>query len=119
MGTLLVRMRKQDAVYWAPAGVNADTVETLATPVDLKVRMVVAEVTDFAGTVIDQTTKGSGHVYTGQGLAVGGYVRLGTVAGLSAPDVDPRTLSGAYRVRQTEVIPNLRNTQTLYYQTLE
>lgn len=110
---ILTRMRKQAAVYWAPAGLDRHGKATFAEAVQLDggVRWedVVEEFTDATTGAKELSNC---RVYVGEDLQVGGVLWLGTLASVTYL-TEPLRNEKAYRVRRFDSVPNIRATQFL------
>lgn len=107
---ILNRMRKQQAVYWAPAAPGDDGARTFAAPVQLRVRWEdkEQEVTDAAGTkFVSKTT-----VYTGEDVEPGGVLLLGTLFDV-LDAADPFANAGSVEIKRFDKFPTLRATDYL------
>jgi hypothetical protein len=81
--SLLVRMRKQYAVYWAPTGVGDDGEKTFAAPVELKVRWEGVKMLLRTDPLYkDNQTREV--VYVGQVVEMGGVLWKGRLAACPA-----------------------------------
>jgi hypothetical protein len=120
---LISRMRKQNAIYWPPAGVDdfgrvttSEPIElTLAGGVNNRVRWEdqVEEFKDGEGTL----QASNAVVYVGQlpgggEVAVGGFLWLGDRADLT-DEANPLNNEGAYPVRRVDKLPNLKASEFL------
>jgi hypothetical protein len=108
---IISSMRKQAAVYWAPAAADDFGVAGAVTPVDIACRWedTAEQFLDDENTVQVSRSK----VYTDRDIVPGGYLLLGTVAGLADPAAHPRTIQGAFIVHQFSKLPNLKASQFL------
>lgn len=106
--SIITRMRRQQAVYWALAGTDADGQPTWETPVQISVRWEdkAHEVGDKEG----ERQEPMGKVYVDRDVTIGGYLLKGPIT--SSLNSDPRA-AGAYRIESFEQLPNLRATETL------
>jgi len=109
---IITRMRKQTAVYWAAATNDGRGGFTFTTAVQINCRWqdVQEMFVDFEGREIMSTAK----VFPDRVLLNDSYLWLGTLASLTAPYTDPRTVANARQMKKFSQIPNLRNTETLY-----
>lgn len=121
--SLITRMRKQDAIYWPPAAVDAFGRKAVGALVELvqagsanyRVRWVdMAQ--EFVGPAGDRLVSRS-TVYVpllpdGSEVAVGGWLWLGVRANLTSETV-PADNPGAYPVQAFNRVPNLRATELL------
>lgn len=102
---ILDRMRRQQAVYWPPDVPGDDGTRTFAAPVQLRVRWEdkVQEVTDETGTTfVSKST-----VYTGEDVATGGAIMLGTLFDVTDA-ADPFAHAGAVEIKRFDKFPTLR-----------
>jgi hypothetical protein len=102
---LLKTMRKDDAVYWAPVGIDDSSNPTWAAPIDLKVRW------EDSDQVI-QTAKGeqvtsSAMVFVGQDVKLGGVLWQGTVAALT-DSANPFNNEGAGEILKFDKVPTFK-----------
>lgn len=121
--SIINRMRKQNAIYWPPAGpdsfgrpaVGALVELTLAGGVNSRVRWedVAEEFKDREGTVQQSMAKVYVPALPGGGeVEVGGWLWLGDRADLVS-EATPRDNPKAYEVRRVDHLPNLQATKTL------
>jgi len=121
--SLIVKMRKQNAIYWPPAATDdygRKAVGTLielitASNINYRVRWEAKAVAfiDKEGT----ESVSSAVVYVpqlpdGSEIATGGWLWLGDKTGL-ADEEDPRENVAAYEVQQVEKLPNMKATEFL------
>lgn len=109
--SLIKRMRKQKAVYWAPTGTGEDGQPVYRQPVEIKCRWedVIVQFKDYKG----RETSSRARVYVDRLLACGGVLWQGTVAGLTSQS-EPFNNPHAYEILSFGTIPNLRNSENLY-----
>lgn len=103
--SLLTRMLKQTAVYWAPHGFGPDGQPEYEPPIEIKVRWEdVHEVfVDNQGNDIVSNSV----VYVGEDVKPQGALWLGKLNELDSQTV-PTENEGAYAIRKFEKIPDLR-----------
>lgn len=108
---IITKIRRQDAVYFPRMGVDAHGKPTWGIPVEITCRWEqrTEEVIDKDG--VRNTSQA--HVYTSQGLAVGGFLVPGTLATLPNP-TDPTKNTNGGKVLLSTTLPNLRATEFLY-----
>lgn len=98
--------RNQDAVYWAPDGVNGFGQPTFADPVEIKCRWVDKQETFVDGRTGDEALS-SAIVYPDQAVVLNGQLYLGTLADLnSAQTADPLTFAGAKEIKGLDNTPS-------------
>lgn len=97
----------QIATYWAPGARDGYGQTAFASPVSLTVRWQDKQENflDPQGEILISNAV----VYPQAELAQEGYLFLGTSA-----IADPKTVSGAYKIRALSQTVNLKNKQTLY-----
>jgi hypothetical protein len=102
-------MLRQNAIYWAPNGVDQYGDPILELPINIKCRWEdeIEEGLDMSGTETTFTST----VYTDRDVVVGGIIMLGEVADLIAALPPPE--EGAHRIRRFDKLPTLRATQWL------
>lgn len=108
--SLITRMRKQAAVYWAPSGLDRFGQPSFAAPVELTVRWEdrVGEFRDPQGELVSYTTI----VYVGQDVLLGGRFLLGDMtSAISASE--PSDNVGAQEIKAFSKVPNIRATEFL------
>jgi hypothetical protein len=116
-------MRKQNAIYWPPAGVDDfgrashGTLQELILKdgVNSRVRWEdrVEEFKDANGTMqISNAMVYVGLLPDGNEAQVGGFVWLGNRADLT-DEANPVNNEGAYEVRRVDKMPNLKATEYL------
>lgn len=108
---IITKIRKQDAVYFPRAGVDAHGKPAWGIPVEISCRWEqrTEEVVDVDG--VRNTSQA--HVYTSQNLVVGGYLVQGTLSTLPNPTDPTKNVNGG-RVLLSTTTPNLRATEFLY-----
>ena len=105
----------QTAVYWAPDGTVDDFGNNgFAAGVELTSAVRWEDKGElFLNALGEQELSQSISYYDGT-LALDGYLYLGTLASLSAPEqADPTIVRGAYRIRQTKLSPSVDASQSL------
>ena len=115
--SLIKRMRKQKAVYWAlgstdSGGVDADLYgkPMYATPVEIDCRW---EDTSEEFLAPDGSTQMSRSVvFVDREMKLGEVLLLGELTD-SVNQLDPKSNNGAWEIRRFESTPNLRNTEQL------
>jgi hypothetical protein len=115
--SLISKMRRQTAVYWARTGTNDRGRAVFDNPVELRVRWdgVVEEFVSPDG----RTGLSHAKVYVGEDVTLGGILWLGTLADLTdAQEAAPLTITGAYEIRRFDTIPNMKATEFLRIATL-
>lgn len=106
--SLITRMLKQKATYWAPAALNEFGQTAFASPVELSCRW---EGKLGERITLDGDTKVSNaKVYVSADVVVGGYLWLGTVE--TAPS-DPKLDKMAYEITSFDKTPNFKATEFL------
>lgn len=100
------RRMKQIATYWAPAPADLYGNTSFAAPVLVMVRWQAQAVLFVNSEGREETS--SAVVYPAMPLAIQGYIFLGTSVASN-----PKTVAGAYEIRQLGGSPNLRQTETL------
>lgn len=106
--SLISRMRRQKAVYWAPVDADGRGQTTFADPVEINCRWeetAVEFVNAQGATDTSQVV-----AYVDRDVEVGGRLKSGTVADL-ASDVDP-TVDG-YEIKQFSKNPNFKASEFL------
>jgi len=106
--SLLTRIRRQKAVYWAARGKDENSQYIFELPVEIKVRWVDETVQD-----LDSEGKPvifSSHIYVDRVMKNGDMIQLGQLKDLSGAE----DRSKAHRVRKFVQTPTLRATQWLY-----
>lgn len=110
--SVIVKMRKQTAVYWPPddGGFDKYGRPTVGTAEELTVRWedVMEEFLDADGN----TQMSMAKVYTGQDVELGGYLWLGELTDLT-DQVDPRNNNGAFEIMRFEKLPTFKATEYL------
>jgi hypothetical protein len=108
--SLITRMRKQTAVYWAPIGYDNTGHPEWDDPIEIDCRWedVTEEFIDPTGTRFFSTAK----VYVDQDVELGGVLMLGELDDLESGS-DPKANEGAWEIKRFEKLPNLRNTENL------
>jgi len=104
--SVITKMLRQKAVYWAPGSVNAFGEIQLGIPTEVKCRWEDKhdEFIDSQG----ETVVSNAVVFVDSNLAVGGYLWLGNIG--VAP-LDPK--KDAYLIRKFEKLPNFKATEYL------
>ena len=116
--SLITRMRKQTAVYWALLGADSAGVvdyddygqPQYTDPVEITVRWesVTVEFLDSQGT----RQLSNAVVYSGEDLDLGGVLMLGELTDITDEDI-PKENDDAWEIRRFDKLPNLRNTEIL------
>jgi len=115
--SIISRMRKQDAVYWALASTESGGVAyddygqpQLADPVAITVRWsdVIEEFIDANGSA--QVSQGK--VFVDRDMVTGEVLMLGELTDIT-DSVNVKENDGAMEIRKFSKIPNLRATESL------
>jgi len=103
-------MRKQTAVYWAPAAKDGFGGRAFEEPVEIGCRWdgVQELFTDGDGNEV----LSKGIVYPDRLLAFGGFLKEGTLE--SSTEDRPTDETDTFGVRGLGKVPNLKNPETLY-----
>ncbi len=103
----LTHVLTQTAVYWGTPATTGSGGRTFASPVELSVRWEQRH--DLFVDSTGAEVRSNAVVYTGQDVAINGYLFLGDLDDLSsAEESDPTTLSDAYEIRGFESVPNIK-----------
>lgn len=110
--SIITRVLKQTAVYWAPTGVDSDGQPTHALPITLNVRWddITEQFSLREESAEDEIQFSLAKVMVSQDVEVKGMLFLGALAVTDDPD-DPRSIRRAYEIRKFEKIPNFRATE--------
>ena len=108
--SVIRKMRRQAAVYWAPLGLDAYGRPGLALPVQLSCRWddVMEEYLDKDGN----TQISNAIVYPEIAPLLGGVLWKGLLSQLT-DTVNPFNNLGAWVINKVQQIPNFRNTEVL------
>lgn len=120
--SIISKMRKQNAIYWPPALTDGFgrvspgvLVELILGAANYRVRWedVSEQFIDVAGTL----HMSSALVYVprlpdGSEVQVGGFLWLGDRVNLDS-ETDPRANENAFEVKKIELLPNLKNSESL------
>jgi len=108
--SLITRMRRQNAVYWALDSIDQFGKKTFSSPVQIKVRWddVTEEFLDSEG--VRQVSKAV--VYVGEDIEEGSVLMLGELSDITDA-VNIKENEGAWEVRMFAKTPNLRATEFL------
>lgn len=114
--SLIDKMRRQDAVYWAVDTTNPSGQPTYATPIDIKVRWEDVQ-EEYIGK--DGTTQVSNAiVFVGLDVKLDDVLMLGTVEEDVVDGLMPTEHVGAGAVMKFEKIPKIKPTKFLRIATL-
>lgn len=102
---MLTRGYRQTATYWGSPTDNGTGGFSYAAPVQFRVRWEDKQM-QFSNQV-GELQVSQAVVFVSQEVEVGGYLYLGTSAA-----ADPHTVEGAYEIKQTMTIPDLRNARS-------
>lgn len=108
--SIITRMLKQIAVYWAPLAPDKFGKTTYAAPVEITCRWEQRdeEFKDRDGSVLISPAV----VYVGQDVVVGGMLMLGELTS-SVDETNPRANAGAWEIGRFDKLPTLRATRFL------
>lgn len=108
--SIITRMRKQTAIYWAITDWNAFGQPVFADPVEISCRWedITEKFIDKDGDVQLSRAK----VYVDRDISVGSFLKLGSLDS-GTDTATPRNNTGAWEVRRFEKLPNLRATEYL------
>lgn len=101
--TFIDEARTQTATLWVPGSVDISGDATFAAPATLTVRWEDKE--EVFTTPDGEEQRASTVVFAGQDISVGSYLFLGTSVA-----ADPKTVSGARKVRGFKKIPSIDGT---------
>ena len=102
----------QTAVYWAVGAVDdyGNTAYAAGTEITVRWEDIGELFLDAQG----ESVMSNAIVYGTDTVALDGYLYLGTLASLSAPEqADPTIVNGAYRIRQSKLSPSVDASQSL------
>lgn len=101
---ILDKMRKQQAVYWAPLGTDSFGRPTYAAPVQLRVRWEESnrQFVSAGGT----TEVSRAIVYTGEDVKIKGLLKFGTLSDLVSSD--PRANKDVHEIRSFNKVPTIK-----------
>jgi len=110
--SIITRVLKQTATYWAPTGVDKLGLPTYALPITISVRWddLVEQFMPTTEGEQDEIQFSRAKVMCSQDVAVKGLLHLGVLSNTDDPD-EPRTIAGAYEIRAFEKIPNFKATE--------
>jgi hypothetical protein len=108
--SIIVRMRRQTAVYWRRAGIDEYGQAYYDAPIEVDCRWDDA-VTEFRNGDGDVAVTKS-VVYPDRLMYVGDKMKLGSWES-DTPD-DPNEDTDAYEIKRMDQTPNLRATRTLF-----
>jgi hypothetical protein len=108
--SLISRMRRQDAVYWAPGSNDRFGNPTNSQPVQIKCRWetIITQIVNSEGREVLSHSL----VYVDRDVVVGGILWLGTLEQLTSQS-EPFKNQGAAEIIRFDKTPNIRNTETL------
>lgn len=110
--SIISRMRKQRAAYWAPASLDTYGNPVHGSPVEIRCRWEDKQERKLNGEGEEILTAST--VYVDRVLAIHGFLVLLDDSGMpSGFDPDP-VVHGAREIQVFESLPNLRNTEKLY-----
>lgn len=109
--SIIDRCQKQTLVYWPRIGTEKTGEAIYGPPVEYTCRW--DEMLKIIQTGVDTRVMSKVQTITQVRLAVGGLMRLGTLADTAFWD-KPKSNSDVYEILDSSATPNLRNTQTLY-----
>ena len=109
--SIITRMLKQTAVYWAPLTPDGLGGWTYDEPVDVDCRWEGESELEITADGQQLMTKAK--VFVGQDVEENGWLWLGAVDDLDSSGVDPLTVAGAGRIIKFQAIPNFKATETL------
>lgn len=121
--SLITRMRRQNAVYWPPAGPNDFGKQSFGTLVELTLGGGVnsrvrwedreEEFVDAAGTVVMSSSVVYCPALPGGGeVEIGGFLWLGDRTDLT-DETEPGNNDGAAEIRMVDKLPNLKASEFL------
>ena len=107
---IITRMLIQDAIYWAPSGVDSRGQPTWALPKEIRVRWedVTQEFIDDDGDV--QMSRAL--IYVSEDVEVAGVLFLGQLLN-TIDQTDPKANAGAWEIRRYEKLPKLNGREFL------
>ena len=99
LNSLIARILKQTATYWAKTGTDGYGKATFTSPAALLVRWTDKQ--EIIRNAQGNEAVSNAQVIVGQDVTIGGYLYLGTNAG-----ADPTVVSGAREIRAFDKIPD-------------
>ena len=109
--SIISRMRKQDAIYWARVGYDVNGQPTYDSPVGIECRWedTAEEFIDAQGTRCVSRAV----VYVDREVTIGGVLMLGDVDSSGLEEEYPLENEGAVEIKQFSKMPNLKATEYL------
>lgn len=109
--SLIRRMRRQTAVYWARNGTDDFGQPKFLDPVQIACRWeyIQSEIIGRDG----RTMISKSRVYVDQVVALGGVLWLGRLTDINVSK-KPFDNADAWEIQAFDQLPNIRNTETLY-----
>jgi len=108
--SIISKMRKQKAIYWAPTGNDGYGDDGFQAPVEIQCRW--QDVKDLIKTATGEEQISNSLVFPDRVVVEDGYLKLGELS--TSTLLNPREDDAAFPVLHFEQIPNLKNTETLY-----
>ena len=110
--SLISRMRRQTAVWWARTGVDSYGAPEWAEPVEIACRW--EEKAELIRTAAGDEVVSRAVVYVDRDMNEGDMLAVGTLLALDSGQVsDPREVDGVGEVKSFGAVPNLRATEEL------
>lgn len=108
--SIISRVLKQRAVYWAPDGFTENGQPAFASPVELNARWSGSIELNIAGT--EDTSVEKSEVMVSVDLVPGGVLMLGTLADV-VDELNPLNNPNAYEISRFTKTPNLKISEFL------
>ena len=108
---IISSMRRQAAVYWAPAAPDQFGRVDVESPIDIACRWEDVAETFIGASGATATSRAK--VYVDRDVVPGGWLYLGEVADLVDSTAHPRTIEDAYQIEQFNKLPTLKATDFL------
>lgn len=110
--SIITKVLKQTAVWWARTTPDAYGQFTFASPVEVKVRWEDSIDTFKDENGNEHTSKS--YVMVDRDMKVGDVLMLGTTADIpSSNPADPKENSGAFEIKRFDKTPDIRNRENL------
>ena len=109
--SILVKMLKQKAVYWAKSGTDVYGSDSWSSAAEVSVRWEGKAQLYMDSKQVQRVS--TAVVYVGSDVVEGGWLWQGTLLSLPSGSVDPRKVVGAYEIKAFNKTPNLKCTAFL------
>jgi len=111
MPNIIEKIRRQKAIYWAPASNDGYGNKTFSAPIEIDCRF--EDVTNVITDATGRERVSNSLAYVDRELETEGYLKKGRLTDLDSSDSDPREIDKAHEIVRFDELPDFRNRKVL------